>query len=457
MTRRFRSPAPVSLRYRLVLAFGAVTLLVSTVFATSTYLLARNYMLAQRERVVKNQSLADAEFVQRRLESAGADISAVLTAAGTPADNTIILRWRDRWYASALDNGSQDVPAVLRDRVEANTMATQRFATDDGPAFAVGVPLRSVDAQFYEIAPLTELNDNLRLLSTILAGGALVSAAAGAALGRWASRSVVTPLNRVAATAASIAGGRLETRLPVTRDPDLTTIVGSFNSMVDTLQRRIERDARLAADVSHELRSPLTTLVGSVDLLNARRDELSPRSQAALDLLTLDLNRFRRLLDDLLELARSDTGLDELPQEPVDLPALLRHVLGEAGADPSILSGADDIVIAGDKARIGRLFRNLFENAEHHGGGLASIEVTATGSEVVVTVDDTGTGVPAADRERIFERFATGGGARGSSFGTGLGLALVAETAAVHHGAVWCTEAPGGGARFVVRLPAADS
>jgi signal transduction histidine kinase len=457
MTIRPRLPGTVSLRHRLVVAFGAVTLLVSTVFAASTYLLARNYMLAQRERVVKNQSLADAEFVQRRLQSAGADISAVLTAAGPPADNTIILHWHEQWYASALDSGRQDVPSLLRAQVEADTVATQRFQTDDGPALAVGVPLKSVDAQFYEIAPLTELNDNLRLLSTILAGGALVSAAAGAALGRWASRSVVTPLNRVAATAASIAGGHLETRLPVTRDPDLTTIVGSFNSMVDTLQRRIERDARLAADVSHELRSPLTTLVGSVDLLNARRDELSPRSQAALDLLTLDLNRFRRLLDDLLELARSDAGLDQLPQESIDVTALVRHVLDEIGADPSMLTGADDVHVDGDKARIGRLFRNLFENAGHHGGGLASVEIARAGREVVITVDDHGTGVPAPERDRIFERFATGGQARGSSFGTGLGLALVAETAAAHGGAVWCTDAPDGGARFVVRLPAAAS
>ncbi|WP_238166179.1 HAMP domain-containing sensor histidine kinase [Kribbella caucasensis] len=439
------------------MAFAAVALLVSTVFATSTYLLARGYLLGQRERVVQHQTFADAAFVQRRLESAGADVSAVLTAAGTPAGHTIILKWRGQWYASALDQGRDAVPAGLRQQLAEGDAAAQRFRSDDGPSLVVGVPLPSVQAEFYEIAPLTELDGILRLLSGILIGGALVATAAGAALGAWASRSVVTPLNRVAVTAASIAGGELDTRLPATDDPELATIVGSFNSMVDTLQQRINRDARLAADVSHELRSPLTTLVGSVDLLNARRDELPERAQRALDLVTADLQRFRRLLDDLLELARSDAGLDRRPDATIDLAELLRQVLSEIGREPTLLSGADDALVLADKPRLSRLFRNLFENAETHGAGLTAIEISRTGNDVLVLVDDSGAGIPPHERERVFERFATGATKRGSSSGTGLGLALVAETAAVHGGSVWCTASPSGGARFVVRLPEIES
>jgi signal transduction histidine kinase len=445
----------LGLRHRLILAFSAVALLVSAVFALSTYVLARGYLLGQRERVVQQQAFADADFVQRRLESAGADISAVMTAAGTPSDNTVILRWRNRWYASALDTGREAVPAAMRSEVSAGNAAHQRFRTAEGPVLAVGVPLPAVDAEFYELAPLTELEGTLRLLSSVLIGGALLATAAGAGLGAWASRSVVTPLNRVAVTAAEIAGGRLDTRLPATQDPELATIVGSFNSMVDTLQQRIVRDARLAADVSHELRSPLTTLVASVDLLNARRSELHPRSQRALDLVTADLDRFRRLLDNLLELARSDAGLDLGPQEAVDLDLLLKHVLTELGSDPLLVTGDEHAQVMGDKARIGRLFRNLFENADRHGGGLTAVRISRSEAEVVVLVDDAGSGIPPNERERVFERFATGPNGRGSSSGTGLGLALAAETAAAHRGAVWCTEAPGGGARFVVRLPEA--
>jgi signal transduction histidine kinase len=447
----------LGLRHRLILAFGLVALLVSAVFATSTYLLARGYLLAQRERVVRHQAFADAIFVQRRLESAGADVSNILTASGTPSGHTIILQWRGQWYASALDQGRDVVPAEVRQQVAAGEAATQRFEGSDGPAMVIGVPVPSVGADFYEIAPLTELDGTLRLLSSILIGGALLATTAGAVLGAWASRSVVTPLNRVAVTAASIAGGELDSRLAATDDPELATIVGSFNSMVDTLQQRINRDARLAADVSHELRSPLTTLVGSVDLLNARRDELPERSQRVLDLVTADLARFRRLLDDLLELSRSDAGLDRRPTAVVDLGQLLRQVLGEVGHEPSILSGATDIRVAADKPRLGRLFRNLFENADTHGGGLTGVQVSEIGDDVLVLVDDSGAGIPPEDRERMFERFATGATKRGSSSGTGLGLALVAETAAAHGGAVWCSAAPTGGARFVVRLPEVKS
>ncbi|WP_327640810.1 HAMP domain-containing histidine kinase [Kribbella sp. NBC_00482] len=451
-TQRSR-PRTLGLRRRLVLAFGLMALLVSAVFAASTYLLSRGYLLAQRERVVQHQAFADATFVQRRLESAGADVSDILTAAGTPAGHTIILKWRGQWYASTLDRGRDAVPFSVREQTESGQPARQRFRTSDGPAIAVGVPVRSVGADFYEIAPLTELDGTLRLLSSILIGGALLATTAGALLGGWASRSVVTPLNRVAVTAASIAGGELDSRLAATDDPELATIVGSFNSMVDGLQQRINRDARLAADVSHELRSPLTTLVASVDLLNARRDELPERSQRVLDLVTADLQRFRRLLDDLLELARSDAGLDQRPTGVVDLDQLLRQVLSEVGHEPSILSGATEVCMVADKPRLSRLFRNLFENAETHGGGLTGVEVTTTDDDVLILVDDSGAGVRPEDRERMFDRFATGATRRGSSKGTGLGLALVAETAAAHGGAVWCTASPAGGARFVVRLP----
>ncbi|MFG1813681.1 ATP-binding protein [Kribbella sp. NPDC049174] len=445
----------LSLRRRLVLAFSAVALLVSAVFAVSTYLLARGYLLAQRERVIQDETFADAAFVQRRLQSSGADVAAVLTAAGTPSGHTIILKWRGQWYASALDGHRNAVPAGVLAEVAGGRAAGQRFRSNDGPVMVVGVPVPAVQAEFYEIAPLRELDGNLRLLSAILMGGALLATAAGAALGAWASRSVVTPLNRVAVTAASIAGGDLDNRLPATLDPELATIVGSFNSMVDTLQQRINRDARLAADVSHELRSPLTTLVGSVDLLNSRRDDLPERSQRALDLVTADLQRFRRLLDDLLELARSDGGLAIRPSASLELGPLLRQVLGEVGRDPSILTGAEDVVVLADKPRLGRLFRNLFENAETHGGGLTGVEISRAGSDVLVLVNDSGPGIPPRDRERVFERFATGATKRGSSSGTGLGLALVAETAVVHGGAVWCTASPSGGAQFVVRLPEA--
>jgi signal transduction histidine kinase len=119
-----------------------------------------------------------------------------------------------------------------------------------------------------------------------------------------------------------------------------------------------------------------------------------------------------------------------------------------------IVAGDADAFVTADRTRLERAFANLVDNADAYGGGVVAVELVRDGDEVRVLVDDAGPGIPLADRERVFARFATSGGARGSARGTGLGLAIVRETATSLGGEVWCTDRPGGGARFVLRLPA---
>ncbi|HEX3612568.1 MAG TPA: HAMP domain-containing protein [Sporichthyaceae bacterium] len=109
----------------------------------------------------------------------------------------------------------------------------------------------------------------------------MVASAGGIVIGNWASQRLVQPLNQIASAVTSLAEGRFETRLSPTEDADLDRIVEAFNTMASALKQRIDRDARFAADVSHELRSPLTTLVAAVDVLSHRRPELSERAQRA--------------------------------------------------------------------------------------------------------------------------------------------------------------------------------
>ena len=133
----------------------------------------------------------------------------------------------------------------------------------------------------------------------------------------WASRRAVRPLRDAAKAAQAIAAGNLDTRLDVTDDRDLARLTTSFNEMVAALQHRIERDARFASDVSHELRSPLMTLAASTEVLQSRRDEMPDRAQAALDLLVADVARFQGLVEDLLEISRVDGGSAQLNLEEV--------------------------------------------------------------------------------------------------------------------------------------------
>jgi len=448
---------PRGLRARIVLGFAAVTLLVSVVLVTATFLLARSYLLGQREASLTRQAFADANVLNSRLATAGTDVGDLLAELVPSGGADVVLRSGDDWYSSTLDVGARDMPPDLQDIVAGGAAGTVRIDGPDGPALVVGVPLRAVGVEFYGVGRLTELRQVLATLSAVLAASAVAATAAGAGFGVWASRRAVQPLEQVAGAATRIAGGELATRLPPTDDPDLVAIVAGFNSMVDALAARIERDARFVGDVSHELRSPLTSLVTSVEVLGSRRAELSPRAGQALTLVEGELRRFRRMLDDLLQLARLDGDATAGSGLPVSMTALAREVLAVTGRPGELLEGDPDgeTLVRADKNSLERAVRNLLDNADRHAGGARRVTVQRREDAVVLAVDDAGPGVPLEDRERIFERFARGAGAaRRSLPGAGLGLAIVAETAARHGGAAWVADGPDGGARFCLSLPA---
>jgi len=293
--------------------------------------------------------------------------------------------------------------------------------------------------------------------------------AAGISHGRLASRPItarlrVWPSSVVAAKA--IAGGRLDTRLEPTEDPDLSVLANSFNDMAAALQTRIERDARFASDVSHELRSPLMTLSASVEVMDARRDEMPERAQSALDLLVADVARFQGLVEDLLEISRFDAGAIRLHLEDLLVAEFVRQAIAVSSlprAKLTVSPRAENLVMRGDRRRLARVVANLVDNARVHGGGEPEITVSEAEGEgeplahVWIAVEDHGPGVTADERSLVFERFARGGvaGRRSSSEGSGLGLALVKELTETMGGSVTVATVPEGGSAFTVRLPIA--
>ncbi|MDN5767388.1 MAG: HAMP domain-containing histidine kinase [Humibacillus sp.] len=468
MTRAGRWRSPLGLRATVMVSFAAGALTVSALLALSTYVAARHYLVDQRELTALRQAFVDASVVRDGLLTAGARESDVIGSVSPPAGSDILLYRDGQWFSSSLREGSASVPPeVLRSSLS-GTASLAWARTSDGPGIVVGVPLPAVRGQFFEVSSTSELAGTLTTLSSVLLISALVTTLGGALLGRTAARRLVAPLDTISGAAANIAIGKLDTRLPGTDDPDLAVIVGSFNAMVETLQDRIERDARFAADLSHELRSPLTTLKASVEVLVRRRDELSERGQRALDLVDGELERLRQSLEDLLELGRLDAGVATLDLAPTDLGELVRQALAERHhstdplvtlpgpasppGDADLLPVLPVLTVLVDKGQIHRALLNLFTNADVHGAGLSAVTVVRADDQVMVIVDDNGPGVAPADRERIFDRFARAG-SRGSRPGTGLGLSLVVETVQAHGGAAWCSDSPSGGARFVIRLP----
>jgi signal transduction histidine kinase len=372
----------------------------------------------------------------------------------SPLPGSVVVVERDgAWYASSLDAQADLVPASIRGLTSGGQAAQAWTRLASEPAIVVGVPIPGVDAQFYEISPTTELDSTLRTLAAVLGGFALLTTLAGALLGRAASARVVAPLADVAAASTDIAAGRMTTRLPSTSDPDLSGIVGSFNTMVEALDQRMQRDARFAADVAHELRSPVTTLMTSVSVLRGTEADATGRRQAATDLVEREVQRLHRSLEHLLELGRLEAGVLALEHEPVDVGELVTHTVQDTRRPRElVVLDAGPLVVLGNKPLLHRAVVNLLDNADIHGGGARRVTVTRVADRVQVQVRDAGPGVPPVERSRVFERFARVG-SRGSSSGSGLGLSLVMETALAHRGSVWCEETSGGGATFVLSLP----
>ncbi|MEV0293497.1 HAMP domain-containing sensor histidine kinase [Nocardia sp. NPDC050710] len=442
------------MRGRVVFAFALSSSLVALVMVVSVFAVGRSYMESQRIRSVERLTTAHAALLRARLDSPDGSATGALASLTPPPDTVLALRWKSEWYTT----DSAFMPEQLVGRLEPiSGTGAEHVSLRGVPYLRVATPLDTDDGVLLEFAPLTELQSTLRALRTLLIICASVATALGAALGVWASRRVLKPLHHVAGTAARIASGELDLRLRRTPDRDLSTTVDAFNAMVDSLQERIERERRLVADIGHELRTPLTTLTTSVEVLARHREQLPERPRRALELVSEELEHLRRLLDDLLALARAEAGIHRSEPEPLSLRDLLTNTLAGRRYAPELLTTRADTTIQGRKLELERAISNLLDNADRHGGGVAEVIIDQDGDHAVILVDDEGPGVPRADRTRIFERFVTAHASRRTGTGTGIGLALVAETVTSHRGVVACTDRPSGGARFVIRLPIASS
>ena len=457
---RARTYMRFGLRTRITIAFGLGAAVLSVLLALVTYGLVRENLVNQHESAATRQAFLNARVVRDGLRGGGQPEQAVLDGLESPTGASPVLLRNGQWFAATVERGREQLPLALRETVAAGRPARMRFDIENTAQLGVGVPIPGVGAAYFEIASFADTERALHSLGFSLALAAAVTTLAGGVLGAYASRRVLRPLAHVSAAAVAIAGGRLDTRVARIDDPDLGTLVNSFNEMASALQERIERDARFASDVSHELRSPLTTLTTSISVLDARREEMPERAQAALDLLVADVQRFSTMVEDLLEISRFDAGAATLHLESVRISELVLQAVSastEVNVPLAISADAAACTVAVDKRRLVRVIANLLSNADRYGGGATRVEVELVDHDVRIAVEDEGVGVGEVDRERIFERFARGteaAGRRGTGDGVGLGLALVREHMNLHGGRVWVEERPGGpGARFVVEIP----
>lgn len=278
----------------------------------------------------------------------------------------------------------------------------------------------------------------------------------------WLAGRTLSPVHELITTTRRIDAADLSTRLAFRQNDEIGQLTHSFNALLDRLQQSFDALRRFTADASHELRTPLTTMraQGEVAL---RRERNPDEYRDVIGSLLEDIDRLEHLVDSLLQLARADAGLMKVNYSDIDVSDNLTrwiaifHDLAEERGVRLESDIARSVTIHGDTTVLERIFSNLLDNALRYtpAGGVISISLRKTATSAMLMVCDSGPGVPEAERDRIFERFARLQATRHSAQGAGLGLAIARWAVRLHGGRISVTDNLPHGACFRVELPLA--
>ncbi len=293
-----------------------------------------------------------------------------------------------------------------------------------------------------------------------------------AALGGYVlARRALLPVAEVTRLAREIEAGSLNRRLPLPRSQDeIGGLVTTLNQMIGRLEAAFEAMRRFTADASHELRAPLTTMRGAIDVALAQPREAAEYRETLLSV-GQDVDRLRSITADLLVLARADAGRIPIERAPVRLDVLAEEIaetLGSAASPGSVRLTVEptmSVLVLGDEGWLRQLVFNLVHNAVKFAGArpkdkqqaLVRIRVFAEAARGLLSVSDNGPGIPVDKISHIFERFYRADPARtmGDQEGSGLGLSIAAWIASAHQGEIRAENLDEGGCRFTVSLPLA--
>lgn len=294
-----------------------------------------------------------------------------------------------------------------------------------------------------------------RTLAILLVCSAPVVVAVAAGATYWLVRRSLQSVDAIRARVADISTSDLAERVPVpeTRD-EIAALAVTMNEMLSRLEAGHRAQQRFVGDASHELRSPLTTIISGLEVAEAHPDLLD--AELAVNTLLPEAQRMHTLIEDLLLLARADeqTLLRRRDEVALDELAQAEVVRAQRHARCEIRTDIHPVRVTADAVAMSRMIRNLVDNAVRHAVSCVGIDVGGKDGVAVLAVSDDGPGIARADRARVFERFVRLDSDRArSGGGAGLGLAIVAEVVAAHGGSIDIEDRPGGGTRMVVVLP----
>jgi len=462
-----------SLSTRLFTAFCLIILLVIFIVGLALVILLRNNPIVERQSLTRLnlaahaaphqnplptdsnpaaaanyvKQLADTFDVRVLLITANEQLLADSQAAEAPVLNLNLFRARP----------NPEVPGSLMGRARDANLRLWLYVTHPaGPdrilVFAEQQPRLAALAFFTE-----------HLFQPLIEAGALAAFLA-ALLAIIISRSIALPLQKMAGVAQGIARGDYSQTAPSSGPDEVQALALSINGMSQQVQatQQVQRD--FLANVSHELKTPLTSIQGFAQAIldgTANSPEALKRSAG---IIYEEADRMRRLVEGLLDLARLDAGLRALHRAPLDLRLMLMAIAEKLGprARAKGINLQTELppalpTLIGDADRLAQVFTNLLDNALKHtpAGGSVALAAAAGGGGVVVTVKDSGAGIPPQDLHRIFERFYQVDKSRAHSEGLGLGLAISKEIVEAHSGRVSVESRLGEGSTFSVQLPLA--
>lgn len=439
-----------TLRARLAAATAATILAAVAVFAVITVVVVGDELRGSLDTALRQR----AEDVAQLAVSAPAVLSAPGALESTASGRQLaveVIDARGRILARSLALGARLLP---QDRLVRAALHQGRTGFEDihlgsRPFRIYAAPIAEVTGPASggavlvgaDTADIAHTLSNLGVVVALSGVGVVFLAALAAAL---LTRRGLGPLRRLAAAAGEIE----RTADPAQRLPEPATgdeigrLTGVLNRMLSSLQDARTSERRFLADASHELRTPVTSLLGNVEY--AARHGAEPE---VLEELRLDASRLARLVDALLALERA--AATAVGATPVSLSPLVRSVLDEHDPERVHAGPLADATVSGDEAALRRALANLVENGLGHGpaGGVVTVALAATGTEAILSVSDQGPGPDPSHQNRIFERFWRAPEASERT-GSGLGLSIVAAIVQGHGGTISVT-----GSEFTIRLP----
>jgi signal transduction histidine kinase len=292
------------------------------------------------------------------------------------------------------------------------------------------------------------------VIASLAVGIPLLVLLVGAVTWRVVGRALA-PVEAIRAEVEAISSEELHRRVPDPRGADeIARLAATMNRMLARLEDGQLRQRRFVSDASHELRSPVASIRQRAEVALEHPEKVDLRELA--EVVLEEDARLQRIVEDLLLLTRIDEGTARAGTEPVDLDDLVFQEAARLRGATALTvdtSGVSAARVRGDRTQLERLLRNLTDNAARHARRTIAMSLRDRDAAAVLTVDDDGPGIAPGDRDRVFDRFVRLDEARDrDSGGSGLGLSIVREVAALHGGSVTASDAPLGGARFEVRL-----